>query len=166
LLLGCELGQRGEDLLNIKPSDFRETGVGVLIDIYQQKGKKHVSVPVTEKAQQILNQGFPKRISLQNLNNYIKDVVKEAGITEVIRGKKYDNESKRKLLGMYPKFELIASHTCRRSFATNYYKKVPTTVLMGITGHAKESTFLQYIGKPKDKDENAKLFLSYLKSNS
>ncbi|NVJ46481.1 MAG: phage integrase SAM-like domain-containing protein [Cytophagia bacterium] len=159
LLLGCELGQRGEDLLKIKPSDIRETDGGFLIDIYQQKGKKHVSVPVTERALQILDQGFPKRISLQNLNDYIKDVVQESGINEIIEGKKYDKGSKRKLLGKYPKFELIASHTCRRSFATNYYKKVPTTVLMEITGHVKESTFLQYIGKSKDKDENAKLFL-------
>lgn len=33
---------------------------------------------------------------------------------------------------------------------------------MGITGHVKESTFLYYIGKPKDKDENANFFLRLL----
>jgi hypothetical protein len=32
---------------------------------------------------------------------------------------------------------------------------------MGITGYVKESTFLQYINKPKDRDENAKHFLDY-----
>jgi len=34
---------------------------------------------------------------------------------------------------------------------------------MEITGHAKESTFLEYINKPKDKDANAKLFLKLVK---
>ena len=55
------------------------------------------------------------------------------------------------------------THSCRRSFATNYYKRIPTTVIMGMTGHVKESTFLQYINKSKDKDENAKLFFEVFK---
>lgn len=164
LLLGCEFGQRGEDLLKIKPSDFRTTSIGTLIDVFQQKGKKHVSIPVTPRAQRILDQGFPEKIALQNLNDYIKEVAKAAGINELIEGKKYDAGSKRKVLGRYPKNELVTSHACRRSFSTNYYRKMQTTLIMGITGHTKESTFLQYINKPKDKDENAKLFLRSLLS--
>lgn len=162
LLLGCELGQRGEDLLKIKPSDIRSTADGQFIDVNQQKGKKHVSIPVTPRAKQILERGFPEKIALQNLNDYIKEVAKAANLNELIEGKKYDKETKRKVFGKYPKHELITTHTCRRSFATNYYKRIPTTVIMGITGHVKESTFLQYINKPKDKDENAKLFLKYI----
>lgn len=162
LLLGCELGQRGEDLLKIKPSDIRQTSEGVLVDVYQQKGKKFVSIPVTPRAQRILDQGFPEKIALQNFNDYIKEVGHAAKIEELTEGKKYEKVSKRKVFGRYPKYELITSHTCRRSFATSYYKKIPTTVIMGITGHVKESTFLQYINKPKDRDENAKLFLKFL----
>jgi hypothetical protein len=37
-------------------------------------------------------------------------------------------------------------HVCRRSFATNFYGKIPTSVLMNITGHGTES-ILNYIGK-------------------
>jgi integrase len=165
LLLGCELGQRGEDLLKLKPSDIRSTPHGHFIDVHQQKGKKHVSVPVTPRAQAILEQGFPEKIAQQNLNDYIKEVAKAANLCELIEGKKYDKESKRKVFGKYPKNELITSHACRRSFATNYYKQIPTTIIMGITGHSKESTFLQYINKPKDKDENALLFLKYANFN-
>ncbi|WP_304518147.1 hypothetical protein [Cecembia rubra] len=66
-------------------------------------------------------------------------------------------------LGMYPKHELITSHSCRRTFATIFYKKIPTTILMGITGHVNESTFLKYINKQRDKDDFARLFLEYLK---
>jgi integrase len=113
-----------------------------------------------------LDNSFPEKIALQNLNDYIKDVVKAAGIDELLEGKKYDAGTKRKVFGKYPKYELITSHTCRRSFATNYYKSIPTTVIMGITGHVKESTFLQYINKPKDRDENARLFMKYVNATN
>ena len=48
---------------------------------------------------------------------------------------------------MYPKWELVSTHICRRSFATNHYGKLPTPVLMAITGHTTERMFLKYIGK-------------------
>lgn len=161
LLIGCELGQRGEDLLNIKSSDIREIDGNSILDVFQQKGRKHVSIPITARAKRVLEKGFPEKIALQNLNDYIKDVCEAAGINELMQGKKYDSKTQRKVLGKYPKYELVTSHTCRRSFATNYYKRIPTTVIMGVTGHVKESTFLQYINKPKDRDENAMLFLKY-----
>ena len=37
----------------------------------------------------------------------------------------------------------------RRSFATNLYGKVPTVVIMAITGHTTEKSFLTYIKKPQ-----------------
>ena len=36
---------------------------------------------------------------------------------------------------------------CRRSFATNLYGKLPTPLIMQITGHSTEKMFLNYIGK-------------------
>ncbi|ERM80184.1 hypothetical protein P872_14330 [Rhodonellum psychrophilum GCM71 = DSM 17998] len=165
LLLGCEIGQRGEDLIEIRPNDFRHTQDGAFVDVFQKKGKKHVSIPITPRAKRVLDKGFPESISLQNFNDYIKDLCKEAGLNELTEGKKMDPETGRKVLGKFPKHELIVSHGCRRSFCTNYYKIIPTTVIMGVTGHSKESTFLQYINKPKDRDDNAKLFLKYFSEN-
>ena len=49
--------------------------------------------------------------------------------------------------GIYPKYELITSHVVRRSFATNYYGRVPTAYIKTITGHATEAMLLKYIGK-------------------
>jgi hypothetical protein len=37
----------------------------------------------------------------------------------------------------------------RRSFASNLYGKVPTVVIMAITGHTTEKSFLTYIKKPQ-----------------
>ena len=50
----------------------------------------------------------------------------------------------------------------RRSFATNYYGKIETPILMHITGHTKESTFLSYIGTQQNKDSMADLFMQKL----
>jgi hypothetical protein len=47
----------------------------------------------------------------------------------------------------------------RRSFASNYYGKIETPLLMNITGHSKERTFLTYIGKHQNKDALADLYM-------
>lgn len=94
----------------------------------------------------------------QKLNNFIKIVCKYTGIDTLVKGTKLNTETNRKELGMFPKYYLIASHCFRRSFATNYYKKIPTAVLLTITSHSKESLFLTYINEREDKDSNADVF--------
>lgn len=84
-----------------------------------------------------------------------------AGIVEIVKGTKLNTKTNRKELGNFPKYELIASHCFRRSFASNYYKKIPTPILINITGHSKESLFLTYINKREDKDANADLFMQF-----
>lgn len=43
------------------------------------------------------------------------------------------------------KWEAITSHICRRSFASNFYGKIPTPLLMEATGHSTEQMFQRYI---------------------
>jgi integrase len=76
-------------------------------------------------------------------------------------GKIYDAKIGRKVFDKYEKHKLITTHSFRRSFCTNYYKKIPTPVLMGISGHSKESIFRVYINVPEDTDENADLFMKF-----
>ena len=47
----------------------------------------------------------------------------------------------------------------RRSFASNYFGKIETPLLMGITGHTKETNFLSYIGTCQNKDALADIFM-------
>lgn len=163
MLIGCSIGQRVADLLRLTPSDFRYVEGKLFLDVKQQKTNKEITVPIlSEKVIRIIENEMPHAISEQKLNEYIKDVCKLVGIDKMTIGKKIDPETKRKLLGTYPKYELVTSHCFRRSFATNYYKSIPTPVLMTITGHTRESTFLQYINKKADKDDNAMLFIKYL----
>lgn len=162
LLIGSEIGQRGNDLLNISQDKVRKDKNDLLIDVYQEKGEKTVTVGISkEYVADILINDFPRKISIQKLNNYIKELCKVCKINTPTKGKKRVKD--RNKLDTYPKHELICTHTCRRSFATNYYKKIPTAILMEITGHTRESMFLEYVGKPKDRDENAKLFIKLAK---
>ena len=66
---------------------------------------------------------------------------------------------RRKEIVNAPKYEFVTSHIMRRSFASNYYGKIETPLLMNITGHSKESTFLTYIGTHQNKDALADLFM-------
>ena len=162
ILIGCEIGQRGGDLLNITHKNIRYNKGNLYLDIIQQKTKKSVTIGViAPHVIDILENNMPYKISSQKFNEYIKEVCKLCGIDAIIEGKKLNANTKRKEFGKFPKYELITSHSFRRSFATNYYKKIPTPILITITGHSKENLFLQYINQREDKDINADLFMQF-----
>ncbi len=147
LLLGCLLGQRFSDLVRINLTSIKNYNNKKIIELRQQKTKKAVVVPILPEAMEIIESGFPHPISLQKANIYFKSILKEAEIDTPVKGYKYDAKLKRNVYKYYPKHELISTHACRRSFATNFYGKIPTPILMNITGHGSEKMFLKYIGK-------------------
>jgi len=160
ILIGLYIGQRVSDLLNLKPSQLRFIENGVYIDINQQKTDKYVTVGVVDKeVVQILKMRFPYAISAQLFNRQIKQICQIAGINNMVSGYKLCPKTRRKRLGTHPKYSLISSHDLRRSFATNYFGKIETPILMQITGHSKESTFLSYIGTQVNKDTYADAFM-------
>ena len=112
----------------------------------------------------IVYPNLPYRISEQKFNQYMKLVCKEASIDQLVKGYKLNKETKRKELVNLPKYELLSSHDLRRSFATNYFDMVPTSILMNLTGHSKESTFLEYVGKSQDKDYYSEAFIKAIQS--
>lgn len=166
LLLGCSIGQRGGDLLSITEDNFIVRNGLNLIELKQQKTGKNVTIPVLPKTKEILREGLPYKIAIQNFNNNLKELCKIAGIDEFISGAKIamvdengnelpkDDKGKyigkgykRKITGKFPKYDLITSHVCRRSFATNQYGILPTPLIMQITAHGTEKMFYGYIGK-------------------
>ena len=156
--------------MNTTKNDFRyNTNGNIYLDVTQKKTGKTVTIPiVNQNIVDIIKNDFPHKISTQKLNFYIKKVCEIAKIDEVVEGKRLNPKAKkenpetmRKILGFYPKYELITSHSFRRSYCTNYYKIMPTPILIEITGHSKESLFLEYINKSEDKDANADLFRQF-----
>ncbi|ASE62562.1 hypothetical protein CEQ15_14195 [Chryseobacterium indologenes] len=164
LIIGCYTGQRVADLLNINKSKiFVKTdsdGNGFrFIELIQTKTGKHVTIPIHDEVEEILkkyNDDFPPIFSNRNtkantalFNYYIKKVCKLADINNMVKGKVFNEELKRNEIKETEKYNLVSSHICRRSFATNFYgdKRFTTPQIMAITGHKTETTFLQYIGK-------------------
>ena len=160
LLIGLSIGQRVSDLLSLNASNIRKANNGLYIDIIQKKTKKAVTIGVADPLViDLLESEFPKVLSQEAFNKHIKMICKIAGIDEVVRGFKNNPKTRRKEVLSAPKYEFVTSHIMRRSFATNYYGKIETPLLMNITGHTKESTFLTYIGTHQNKDALADLFM-------
>ncbi len=156
LLIGCYIGQRAGDLLQLTKKNITSTRGLDFIDLVQEKTKKKVSIVVMPAVKRILdkrNGDFPPTFapkissSKTMFNRYIKEVCKQIGFTDIIEGAKNNPKTNRKESGEFHKYELVTSHICRRSFATNYYGDIPTPLLMNITAHATEREFLNYIGK-------------------
>ncbi|WP_024566704.1 tyrosine-type recombinase/integrase [Elizabethkingia anophelis] len=158
LLIACYTGQRVSDYLRFTSSMIVEDSEGQkYIEFTQQKTNAKMQIPLLKKVQEILNKRdgeFPRKISDVKLNLYIKEVCEIAGIDEMIYNGKVmtiEKEDKtkitRKIFGQYPKHELVTSHIGRKSFASNFYEKIPTAYLLNFTGHTTEKQLLAYINK-------------------
>jgi integrase len=155
LIIGCYIGQRVSDLLTLTNDNIAVRNGLKVIELIQKKTKTRVTIPIHPIVEEILNSKgqFPEPISDQKFNDHIKDICELAGITEPVKGARKINigtEEKpvwRKKHGIYPKYELITTHVCRRSFASNFYGEMPTALIKSITGHSTEQMFLKYIGK-------------------
>ncbi|BDB54868.1 transposase [Flavobacterium ammoniigenes] len=159
LLLGCLIGQRGGDLLSLTPENIKEWQGHKIIELVQQKTGKQVAIPVSNKALEYVESDFPYKISLAKFNEYIKKICEKAEINIPTIGLIKEEGKKAKVKTILPKWKTISSHVCRRSFATNYYTKIPTPLLMNITAHSSEKVFLAYIGKTTY--DNASQILDY-----
>jgi integrase len=166
MLIGLYTGQRVADLLSLKQNQLRERPKDILyIDFVQQKTGRAVTVGILDPLiKKILLEEFPSYSYPQLFNIHIKQICKLAGISKRVTGYKMHAKPRRKLKGLFKKYELITAHDLRRSFATNYYSKVETPILMRITGHKKESTFLDYIGENFNQDHYADLFIQQISS--
>ncbi|MFB9056857.1 tyrosine-type recombinase/integrase [Mariniflexile ostreae] len=154
LLLGCNIGQRGGGLLELNENNFVMRNGYEVIELKQQKTNKNVTIPVLETTKEIIKSGLPYKISIQKFNEHIKEVCRIAELNEMTKGSKITvtkkgkgNTEKRKINGTYPKWQLMSSHVCRRSFASNLYGILPTPLIMQITAHSSEKMLLNYIGK-------------------
>ena len=167
-IIGLRTGFRISDFLKLTKKNL----VDGFIEKQTIKTDFPVIIPIHNQVKAILekrNGSFPRKISDQKFNDYIKIICEEVGFKEVVEGAKISeiilkkNGKKetihRKQVGKFPKHELVTSHICRRSFATNLYGKIDTLTIMKITGHKTEAQFLSYIKiTPKEYAEKLKAY--------
>ena len=110
------------------------------------KTKAPVKIPILWNLKSILlkyNYNLPT-INSQYFNEIIKTVGEKAGITEIVEY--WIIKGGKELLISEPRFKLMASHTGRRTAATNLIRnKIPVEMVMEITGHKKYDEFKKYI---------------------
>ena len=160
-LVGCWTGLRFSDFTRIGEENIKDG----MITIQQQKTNEFVTIPLHPVFLRIwekYNGNLPANISNQKFNDNLKDVCREAGLTEHVL--KSITKGGKKQTTVYEKWQLVSSHTARRSFATNLYKSgFPSISIMQITGHKTESSFLKYIKVTKE--EHAKRFMAHWQKN-
>lgn len=155
LLISAFTGQRVSDFMRFTNDMIRIEDGQSFIEFTQKKTNKIMTIPVHPKVTEILNKRngmFPYAISDQKYNDYIKTVCELAEITQMVIGSKLIETAPesgvfRKVKGTYRKCDLVSSHIGRKSLCTNFYGTIPTSLLINISGHQKEETFLIYIGK-------------------
>ena len=151
-ILGCHTGMRFSDYSRLSMNDISD---GV-IHFITQKCKAPVDIPAHPRVLEILKKhgGAAPKISGQKFNAYIKIVCKEAGINESMLVRKGGQHIR------CEKWELVSSHTARRTGLTNMYKAgIPIYRCMMISGHKTEAVFMTYLRITQQ--ENAE----YLKDN-
>ena len=154
-LIGCYTGLRYSDFSIIKPEQIKD---GYIELKEQTKTGNPVIIPVHATVNRILekyNGQLPKSISNQKTNSYLKEIGRLMPSLQMNFSRAITKGGV-KVMTNYQKWELLSTHTARRSFATNeYLNGTPTITIMAITGHRTEKAFLRYIKlTPK---EHAKL---------
>ena len=159
-LIGAGTGQRYGDYSRYQPHHFYHTAKGIpILSIISQKTDTPVKVPLNLfpwllPVLEEYNYTSPK-FYMQKLNDGIKILGKKAGINNKVLVVNQLMERKPRIEKLYlPKYELLTTHTCRRSFATNLYRRgFPLSQIMPMTGHTTEGNLRIYIGI--DAEENA-----------
>lgn len=142
-VIACYTGFRFSDFSTLKSEHIDDN----FITKKTLKTKAKVVIPIHTVVRRILEKydyNLPHCIANTHANGQLKDIAQMAKINsdvEVIKtiGGKYERK-------VYKKWELVCTHTGRRSFATNsFLAGVPAISIMMITGHATESVFMKYI---------------------
>lgn len=149
-LVGCCTALRYSDYSRLTEDNF----IGNNIEIVTKKTDTKVVIPIHYIVKEIIerNKGYGflyYKNSQQNFNRVIKNICRSAKINDKVLVER--TEGFRTLKKLYKKYELVSTHTARRSGATNMYLSgiLPFRIML-ITGHKTESSFYKYIRIQKE----------------
>ena len=146
-IAGCCTGLRVNRWPQIDRSNLIERDGHRMLALFTQKGKRKRIVlplsPMLERIGERYDWKLPKH-SPVIINRYIKEVCRAAGMTDKIELAR--NVRGRSVVQTYAKYELITTHTARRSFATNAHAAgIHLDDIQAMTGHSDRKTLLHYI---------------------
>lgn len=171
-LIGCFTAMRFSDYSRIKKENIGFTNSGTkVIRIKQEKTAGTVVIPILDERLETLLKKYDYNVPEvldQSLNRTIKEICKRLSDTVPSLGKKErtvlnlkerrsEMEARKKGIELFkydeqgfpirPRWELVASHTARRSCITNMYlsKKFSVQQMMSVSGHKTETMFYKYV---------------------
>lgn len=160
-VIACEMGLRYSDWSSIDLSKIDNDR----IEIIQHKTGDRAIIPLslTQYFWQIVKRrgnNLPRIYTNQECNRSIKNIAKLANIS-AIQTITYIKAGEQKTERI-EKYEMVTTHTARRTFATNtFIKGMPISLIMSITGHKTEKAFLLYV--KAGVNEKADMLEKYLK---
>ena len=182
-LIACYTGQRHSDFSQLKTSCFDTIFDGkMVIRKVQTKTTTQVVIPILDNKLKIIlekyNYKVPeigdivmnrylKRIG-EKLSHTVKSLAKDVK-TILTKDEREAEKSKKKTFRrdedgnvIKYKWELIVTHTGRRTCATNMYlsRKYTTREMMLVTGHKKEENFMKYIKLSLDEEAHKLAMIS------
>ena len=172
-LVGCYTCQRFSDYARLEKENFTTTAKGTkVVRIVQEKTGNDVVIPILNDNLLHIAEKYGYDIPKVNdviLNRYIKQILKELSSTVPSLARKErtlltmkEREKEKQGLVSFerdnkgyvikPRYELVSSHTARRSGITNLYLSgnFDTYQMMSISGHRDEKTFYEYIKLSSD----------------
>lgn len=160
-ILAAHIGIRYGDLSSLNKSNWDLANRTV--EVHTHKTGATVLVPLTSTVIEIYKKykgKFPIPREKGKFNAQLQKIGKLAGIDQTIYVKK--NVGGKIVIEEKKKYELISSHTARRSFATNLYLRCKDArMVMNFTGHTTEENFRKYICISKS--EMAEMAREYFK---
>ncbi len=146
-LVGCYTGLRFSDWNKVLPENLKQINGQTVLRIRPTKTDIPVAVPVRSELAAILSKYeglLPSIPSNQKTNEYLKEVMQLAGINEGVSVTK--TVGGRRSSKVYYKWQLVSTHTARRTFATlAILGGVADRLVMKMTGHKSEPAFRQYL---------------------
>ena len=153
-IIGCCTGQRVSDYNGLTTENIFTIDGLIFFKIKQQKTNKEVLCPITKEIKEILdkqrNEGKPpKKMNEQDLNDCIKQIGQMAKINDLVQTTR--TKGGKTVNSKVYKYDLICTHTARRTFCTNKYKiGMPIYDIMVFSGHSTEKEFYKYIRIEKE----------------
>lgn len=148
-VLSCNLGQRFSDMIRIEPNCFernifrivqQKTGTQAKVDIDRMSLDPNTVYNILSK----YNYNAPLKTDISCFDKYLKQLLQYIGFNQVIKRQTkingYIQERE------FKKWQLITSHTGRRTFATvNIMRGHKAYEVRRATGHTSESSFEKYL---------------------
>lgn len=148
-VVGCLTALRYSDYSTLTKDNFQ----GDYLVKRTKKTNVDVKIPMHDYVKEIYAKYggvIPCKLCIQYVNKYLKVIMKEIGLNDLVT---YSFTKGGKLITVTrKKWELISSHTARRSAATNMYLtgRMTTLEIMRLTGHRTEQNFFRYIRLTND----------------